>query len=440
MTIRVPQEEVHILQQKNSKRKVQKSNQDHMSLDERKIIQAGIENNSTKAAIARTLGKDPTTIAKEIRKHRSFKQRNSFNRPVLCTKSRDCKRKPCSKKCPLYKEPVCSRRDRSPGACNGCQKAIGCRMDKYYYRADTAEQEYRTELVDCREGLDLTTGKAKAIAEIIGPMLKKGQSIHQVLSSHPEIGRCEKTLYTYIEAGVFKRFGIDNFSLKEQVNRKASKNKYKARKEPANYEGHRYSDFLAFVSEYPETPVVEMDTLYNSVSGPYIQTFQLGAKEPMIGYLHSRRTSESMAAGIDLIQAKLGNCLFSRLFPVILTDRGPEFEKHQLFEFDCNGTPRLSIFYCDPMQSSQKPHVECNHNYVRDVIPNGYPLEMLTQDDIDIMFSHINSTPRKSLGDKTPYEIFCFLYGEDAARLLGLQEIPRDDVVLKPELIFKKKK
>ena len=43
----------------------------HLTLDERKVIQTGIENNSTKADIARTIGKDATTVAKEIRKHRN---------------------------------------------------------------------------------------------------------------------------------------------------------------------------------------------------------------------------------------------------------------------------------------------------------------------------------------------------------------------------------
>jgi len=45
----------------------------HLTLDERKVIQTGIENNSSKASIARTIGKDATTVAKEIRKHRAFR-------------------------------------------------------------------------------------------------------------------------------------------------------------------------------------------------------------------------------------------------------------------------------------------------------------------------------------------------------------------------------
>ena len=45
-----------------------KSNKNlHLTLSERQIIQKGIENGSTKAAIAATLGKDKSTIGKEIK-------------------------------------------------------------------------------------------------------------------------------------------------------------------------------------------------------------------------------------------------------------------------------------------------------------------------------------------------------------------------------------
>ena len=147
-----------------------------------------------------------------------------------------------------------------------------------------------------------------------------------------------------------------------------------------------------------------------------------------------------MSGSLNLLQERLGNELFSKLFPLILTDRGSEFEMWRLFELDQNGNTRLNIFYCDPMQSSQKPHVENNHNYVRDVIPNSYPLGSLTQADIDLMFSHINSTPRRSLGDKSPVEMFCFMYGDRVADALNISNIPRDNVVLKPFLIFNKRK
>ena len=66
-----------------------------------------------------------------------------------------------------------------------------------------------------------------------------------------------------------------------------------------------------------------------------------------------------------------------------------------------------------------------------------------SQEDLDLMFSHINSTPRNSLKGKTPYEVFTFMFssidnpnrGKDILDLLNIKEIKRDEVVLKPYLI-----
>jgi IS30 family transposase len=312
-------------------------------------------------------------------------------------------------------------------------------LDRYFYDAIVADQEYDRDLVDYREGIDLTTKERDALAAIIAPLLKQGQSVYQILSAHPEIKQCQKTIYNYIETGVFKDFGVDNFSLKEQVNRKQFKDKYKKRKEPANYHGRQYSDYLRFCAEHPEVPTVEMDTLYNSPHGPYLQTFLFRNTAFMIGFIHKNKANENMAGTIDTLQSILGDDLFSLMFSLLLADRGSEFEMYKLFELDKDGNTRLNIFYCDPMQASQKPHVENNHNYVRDIIPNGYPLDDLTQADIDMMFSHINATPRLSLAGKSPFEFFRFFYGVDTPKLLNICEVRRDDVILKPRLIFNKR-
>jgi IS30 family transposase len=412
--------------------------QRHLTPEERKIIETGITNGATKADISRTIAKDATTVAKEIRVHRKLKARNTYGRPVLCKFQKECPQKPRACKCDLFQEPVCNRRDKSPGACNGCPKTSRCLMDKYFYSAETAEKEYRAELIDCREGVNLTTKERDRIGGILAPLLEQGQSVHQVLSAHHEILQSERTLYNYIEMGVFKNCGVDNFSLKEQVNRKPRKAKCKPRKEPANYDGRRYTDFLHFCDENPETPITEMDTVYNDPSGPYIQTFIFGQVPFMIGILHQEKTSQSMANAIDVLQQHLGAMAFSQLFACLLTDRGSEFEIWKLFEQDKQGNHRLNIFYCDPMQSNQKPHVENNHNYVRDIIPNGFPLDALTQEDLNLMFSHINSVPRRVLQDKSPYETFSFFHGTQTAQALGIQYIPRDNVILKPSLLFAK--
>ena len=257
----------------------------HLTLEQRQIIEAGIKNGSTKVDIARTIGKDATTVAKEIRKHRQFQSRSTYGRPVLCAKQGSCKTQ-CYTKCPDLVEPTCSRRDKSPGACNNCAKAKVCKMDKYYYRADLADESYKKELVETREGFNITDSEIERIGLIISPLLNKGQSIHQVLSAHPEINLSEKTIYTYVENGLFKKYHVDNFSLKDQIRRKP-KTKTKPRKEKAHFEGRKYSDYLEFRLLHPDVPVTEMDTVLNNPSGPYLQTFYFENTAFMIGFLHN---------------------------------------------------------------------------------------------------------------------------------------------------------
>ena len=63
------------------------------------------------------------------------------------------------------------------------------------------------------------------------------------------------------------------------------------------------------------------------------------------------------------------NDMYHKLFGLLLTDRGSEFAKPQLFEINHEtGEIRSNIFYCDAQTPSQKPHVENNHEFIRDII------------------------------------------------------------------------
>ena len=53
--------------------------QKHMTLDQRIMIEKGLDQGSSLRSIALQLGKDPTTISKEIKKHRSIQEHNHFN-------------------------------------------------------------------------------------------------------------------------------------------------------------------------------------------------------------------------------------------------------------------------------------------------------------------------------------------------------------------------
>lgn len=404
----------------------------HLTLVDRKQIQDGLEQGLSRTQIAKNISKDISTVAKEIKTRRKLKPKNSFNNPITCTKFKQCGI--CHGKCSEYEEIKCLRRDKKVGVCNLCPDISKCRLDKYFYYAKQAHENYQYTLRDSREGVNLNTKEMLEIVDIIKPLLKQGQSIYQILENHPEIKLCSKTLYMYIESGIFQDYGINNFSLRRKVSMRKRKN-LKKRKEPVNYEGRRYKDYLDFVEKNPTIQTTQMDTVYNQQEGPYIQTFHFQNTGIMLGFLHTQKTSESMASTLDWLQEVLEEDYF-KLFSLLLTDRGSEFEKHQLFEVNIQtGEIRSNIFYCDPQTPSQKPHVENNHKYVRNILPSQKSLKRLTQEDLNLIFSHINSTPRTALNGKTPYEAFEFLYGNEILKKLNIQKIEKDMVTLQPYLI-----
>ena len=70
------------------------TNQKHMTQDNRVVIEKGLDASKPLSTIAAELGKDPTTISKEIKKHRSFQEHNKFNEPAFrCALAKDCHKK-----------------------------------------------------------------------------------------------------------------------------------------------------------------------------------------------------------------------------------------------------------------------------------------------------------------------------------------------------------
>lgn len=410
----------------------------HLTFEERCKIEELLNKRYRKYQIAKELGKSQSTISREINRHKDFHMHSDFSSNYYsCVYFKDCKK--CDHKCKYFKPIVCKDRDKFFGACNNCPQNKSCKLDKYFYRASRAEKEYRYHLSQSRQGINLDENDLYNLAHIICPLIKQGQSIYIILENHPEINLSPKSLYNYINAGYFKDWGVTNMSLRRKLRRKTNKvkiKKFHKRKQSVDYTGRTYDDYIQYKLDNPDKSTTEMDTVYNSQSGPYIQTFIFENTGFMIGILHNEKTADSMSNALNNIQDKLSSEEYEKLFSLLLTDRGTEFAKPIQFEVNNKtGEIKGKVFYCDPQQSSQKPHVENNHILMRYIIPKKTDLSFLTQEKLDLMFSHINSTPRQSLGGKTPYEIFTFLYGEKIANKLNIQKIKSDDVTLTPSLL-----
>jgi hypothetical protein len=95
------------------------------------------------------------------------------------------------------------------------------------------------------------------------------------------------------------------------------------------------------------------------------------------------------------------------------------------------------MFYCDPQAPFQKGSAERNHEFIRRFLPKGKSLDGFSQTDISLMMDHINSYTRESLGNKSPYDMFEFLYGSEVLDLLDCHRISPNDVTLNRS-IFRK--
>ena len=418
----------------------------HLTLEERRIILTGITNGSTKTAIAQTIGKDKSTVGKEIKLHRTLTHKCKM--PLECSNYRGCVfGRQCTLECPEYKPFHCSRRDRSPGACNGCSDWSHCRFDKYQYRPEDAQMHYRTTLVDSRAGVNLTVQEAKELAATIGPLLKQGQSPYQIVTNHPELGISEKTLYNYIEGDVFHEIaGITVMDLRRQVSRKISKKKargYKKREDRKYLQGRTYKDFKQYTEDNPDVFVTQMDTVYNDeTNGPFIQTFKFVCAGLLFAIYQESKTALSMKQGVDLLETILGKELFRKYVHVLLTDRGPEFSAADAMETDTDGSRRTRVFYCDPMQSGQKGTLENKHVELRYILPKGTDLKnlgLVDQSSLNLVVSHVDSAPVEKLGGKSPLDVADFMYHDLYEKLyaFGLQNIEKDKVILKPYLLKK---
>ena len=416
----------------------------HLTLEERRIIRKGIEDGWTKTDIAKNLGKDKSTIGKEIKLHRFLSYKCHL--PLECDTYRKCKHgRHCTADCPDYIPFRCKRRDHSPGACNGCSRHHSCRFDKYKYSPEKAHEEYRTTLVDARLGVNLTTSEAKAMGDVISPLLKQGLSPYAILQSHPELGICEKTLYNYIEDGVLQDVSdVTVMNLRRQVSRRPSKKlaaRYKKRQDHTYLKGRTYKDYEAYREKNPDSFVTQMDTVYNDVSnGPFLQTFKFICCGVMVAIYHDTKTAQDMLDGVGVLEKILGRKVFRKYVHILLTDRGSEFSSASLMENPDGGARRTRVFYCDPMQSGQKGSLENNHIALRCICPKGTDLRAIGltgQEQLNLALSHINSVPVKKLGGKSPLETARFFYPDLYKKLtaFGICPVESDKIVLKPYLL-----
>ena len=375
-------------------------NQKHLTLEDRIYIENELNRGTTFKDIAKFLCKDPTTISKEVKAHRisdwyhkgtfynaknfcvhryHCRKTNACGKIILCgVKCSSCPT--CNQTCRDFEKERCSRLDKAPYVCNGCPKKIS-------------------------------------------------HSPYQIVTNHPELELSVRTLYSYLDQGLFTARNVD---LKHKVKFKPHKCHKTQISNRTVFINRTYQDFQTLHLE----SFTEMDTVHSSRdSKKTLLTFFFTKEKLFLTFLMNRCTEGAVRLILDRLEKHLGTYGFISTFEHILTDRVTEFGDPEALETGANGIQRTSIYYCDPMHSGQKGGLEQAHTMLRMVLPKGTSFEFLTQWDVNLIVNHINSTPRESLGGRTPYSVVLETLGEEVLNAFQLRPIAPDEVNLTPKLI-----
>lgn len=429
-------------------------NHKHLSLNDRIFIEQSLNEGRSYREMARYLCKDPSTISKEVWKHRipNSRNRGSFNNPynfcihrfrckktnacdklIICdTLCRSCHR--CNNVCPRFERESCRRLQKAPYVCNGCDKPRHrCMIQtKYDYHANAAQRMYEEVLSESRSGVNLTEKELRDLDAVVRPLIEQGQSPYMILTNHPELNISVKTLYNYIDQNLLL---TRNVHLKRKVKFKKRSSHNTKILDREIFHGRTYKDFKD--SHADELEFWEMDTVLSARgSSKCILTLYFPEIELLWAHLMDRCSPGAVKSVFQRLQAALGSAdEFAFLMPVILTDRGQEFGRPQELEKDPSGRSRTSIFYCDPMRSNQKAGIENVHTMLRMILPRGTVFEDLTQWDIRKCVNHINNAPRKRLEGRTPYQMAVSILDPETLKKMQLRYIAPDEVTLSPKLL-----
>ena len=200
--------------------------------------------------------------------------------------------------------------------------------------------------------------------------------------------------------------------------------------------GRTYANFLMYRESAPDSPIAEFDCVEGKKggNGRVLLTILFRPASLQIAFVLDRHDSAHVSECIRGLRQRLGRDMYKRLFPVILTDRGSEFSDIATLEAFDDGEIASEVFFCDPDQPGQKGRCERNHSEIRRIIPKGSDITA-TQEKINLMMSNINSMPRPQFMNRSSYQMFVFLFGQDAADALGLVEIPAKMINLTPALL-----
>jgi IS30 family transposase len=290
----------------------------------------------------------------------------------------------------------------------GQVKRISSDLTEYWvYRANTAHADYEKKVTNRAHSLKIEKYKELAayICEKITEDKYSPDAVIGELKRDAQGLICTKTLYNYIDRGVFE--GVTNYSLWEK--RKRHKHKYRqVSRISLKNKGSRS------IEERPEAVNNRLE--YGHWEGDSIVGKRLGRKDGLFT-LTERMTREeiiikiksatqnSILSALNKLETSYGS-YFRGKFKSITLDNGREFLDWESIERSgLNGKRRTLVYFAHPYSSWERGTNENQNRMIRRFIPKGTDISKLSDRDIKRIEEWMNNYPRKILGYKTPNEL-----------------------------------
>ena len=395
----------------------------HFSIEQRDIIQHLLNCNKSFSYIANAIGKDRTSISKEIRRNRYIK--SNFYEPF-------------DQKGINHALSRCKKLSKPPYVCNNCIKKNTCPLNHLYYNSKLAQGHYESVLKDSRKGVNLTPQHIDEIERVIVPLIKdKKQSVNQVYINHSDIlDFCKCSFYNYVNDGIIS---LTNLDLPKKIRYKKRKQKKNTnyKKELIILKKRKYEDYLDFISKHPNLNKVQLDTVIGQKNNKKcLLTMYIVDTHFMLIFLLDKKDASHVTEIFKTLKNSLTIDVYRKVFRIILTDNGVEFSNPYEMEMDYDSCKKISnVFYCHPYASYEKHELEVNHEYIRRVLPKGTSFHNLNNDIIKRLQDNINAIPRVSLNGETPFDLTKKKYPE-LIKKLKCNYIKPDNVSLNKDDIF----
>ncbi len=285
----------------------------------------------------------------------------------------------------------------------------------------TVEMRYSPEIAQRRcdanlqvRGTQLKIGNDYKYAEYIeNKIVKENYSPEAVLgelrvqnrAKDFSVSICIRTLYNYIDKGVF--LNLTNKNLPVKRNKKRGYKKVRVQKRASV--GTSIEERPEYIKDRKEFGHWEMDSVVGK-RGKSKNTFlvltERKTRNEIIFKLPDHSAAEVVKA-VDRLEITWGS-MFSNVFKTITVDNGTEFSYFNELERSCTkpNEKRTKVYYCHPYSSWERGSNENNNKMVRRIVPKGTNFDDMTDDEVLDMQIWINGYPRRIHNYHSAAELF----------------------------------